>query len=372
MLTTLGRQLVLAPPACAVGSFPVPGNQLVRSQLAQDRVERAVIETKVAVAALLDPEWSHLRPRWVSVPSNDMEAGMTDIEHPLSPFQDEAASDVTDMNLVSAALEGDRAAVTALVQRHHQWIYNLAFRMVMVHEDAEDVTQDVLVKILTKLSSYDPNRGAFRTWMYRIVANHVLNMKTRGLEAHITGFDSYYAFVDQVPDHDPIDSPEAELVAEDLKIGCVMGTLLCLNRKQRLAFIIAIGLGATDALGSEILGTSRAAFRKTLSRARGKLREYMSSNCGLVNPEASCRCRKKATSFLESGAYTTDNLGFLAPNRPKMSDMTASIQERIGDDIEQRIEALHRGHPFYAGKDLVPWLDEIFQQPAGAPAHEAD
>lgn len=289
---------------------------------------------------------------------------------PINPFDPDEPSHDDDRRLVAAAADGDREALETIVRRHRPWIYNLALRMVMVPQDAEDVTQDVLVKVVTKLSTYDAEKGAFRTWLYRIVTNHVLNMKTRGYESHITGFDSYYAFVDQVPDREPDDGPESALVAEDLKISCVMGTLLCLSRSQRLAFVLAVGFGATDALGAELLGISRDAFRKTLSRARGKLRQYMTGSCGLVNPEAPCRCRKKVASFIESGAYSVDRLDYLAPNRPRMSEMTATLERRIGEGVDGRIAALHQDHPFYAGTDLVPWLDDVLELTPGRPRRQ--
>jgi RNA polymerase sigma factor (sigma-70 family) len=52
----------------------------------------------------------------------------------------------------------------------------------MLHhpQDAEDATQEILIKVLTRLSSFE-GRSSFRTWLYRIVVNHVLNMK-RGQE----------------------------------------------------------------------------------------------------------------------------------------------------------------------------------------------
>lgn len=280
-----------------------------------------------------------------------------------NPFRGEETGEASDRELAAAAVGGDRGALETLVERHQPWIYNLAFRMVLVPDEASDVTQDVLVKILTKLASYDPEKGAFRTWLYRIVTNHVLNMKTRGYEAHITGFDSYYDFVDQIPDQDPGDSPELELMAQDLKIGCVMGTLLCLDRTQRMVFILAVAFGATDAVGSEVLGMSRDAFRKNLSRARGKLRQYMTGKCGVVNPEAPCRCRKKIKTFVDSGAYTLDRLNFLSPDRPTMEAMMEEVGERFSDEVLSEYRGLFLAHPFYEGEDRVPWLRELLQGP---------
>jgi len=77
---------------------------------------------------------------------------------------------------VARAKGGDREALEALVRRHQAWIYNIALRMLYHPQDAEDATQEILIKALTRLSSFE-GRSSFRTWLYRIVVNHVLNMK---------------------------------------------------------------------------------------------------------------------------------------------------------------------------------------------------
>jgi len=280
----------------------------------------------------------------------------------VNPFKQGNELETSDHSLVADALAGDQSALEALIGRHQPWIYNLAYRMVMVREEAEDVTQEVLIKVITKLASFDPDKGAFRTWLYRIVSNHVINMKTRGHEAAIKGIESYYSFVDQVPDSDPDGSPETQLVIADLAIGCVMGTLLCLERKQRLVFILAIGFGVTDVVGGEILDMSRDAFRKALSRARGRLHEYMNGNCSLVNPEAPCRCSKKAQSFIDSGAYSADRIFFHQADSPRMKELVGEKMERYGDEVYDEYARLFREHPFYTSPDAVGWLRELIER----------
>src|SRR5262245_51534366 len=100
---------------------------------------------------------------------------MTHPPLPFSPGGEEEAA------LIAAAKAGDRDALTSLVTFHKPWIYNIALRMVWSPAEAEDVTQDILVKVLQKLSSFE-GRSAFRTWLYRLVANHVLNMKKGAVE----------------------------------------------------------------------------------------------------------------------------------------------------------------------------------------------
>jgi len=173
-----------------------------------------------------------------------------------NPFTETIDGDTTDTNLVNQAKNGDRAALEKLVLRHQAWIYNIAVRMVFQPQDAEEVTQEVLVKVITQLSTFKAE-SKFRTWLYRIVANHVLNMKRRTVETQELTFASYGAAINNTPDLDlpdpnsvPVDVP---LLVEEAKIGCTTGMLLCLDRKQRLIFTLGEILGASDTVGGDVL-----------------------------------------------------------------------------------------------------------------------
>lgn len=93
-----------------------------------------------------------------------------------NPLAERAASDPEDRELVCQAEGGHREALEQLITRHQAWIYNIVLRMVYLPQDAEDATQEILVKLMTTLSTF-VGKSSFRTWLYRIVVNHVLNMK---------------------------------------------------------------------------------------------------------------------------------------------------------------------------------------------------
>src|ERR1700756_4849302 len=191
-----------------------------------------------------------------------------------NPFVEDADCSPADAELVEQAKNGDRSALEKLVLRHQAWIYNIAVRMVFDPHDAEELTQEVLVKVITKLSTFK-GESTFRTWLYRIAANHVLNMKRRGAEARVTTFADYGAAIDGTPDldlPDPNSVPVAlPLLVEETKNGCTMGMLLCLDRQQRLIFTLGAILGASDTVGGEVLQMSAANFRQCLARARRDL-----------------------------------------------------------------------------------------------------
>src|SRR5713226_8088848 len=98
--------------------------------------------------------------------------------------------DREDQNLVLRSRSGDRNALEELIQRHQAWIYNIAVRMLFHPQDAEDATQEILVKVLTRLASFE-GRSSFRTWLYRVAFNNLLNMKRGREEQKSISFSVY-------------------------------------------------------------------------------------------------------------------------------------------------------------------------------------
>src|ERR1700730_629310 len=133
-----------------------------------------------------------------------------------NPLADNSPTDGEDQSLVARARAGDRAALEDLIQRHQRWIYNIAVRMLYHPQDAEDATQEILVKVLIRLSSFE-DRSSFRTWLYRIVVTHVLNMKRGRAEVlHASvDFAAYGAALDNTPELELAD-PKATSADTDL------------------------------------------------------------------------------------------------------------------------------------------------------------
>ncbi len=109
--------------------------------------------------------------------------------------------DHDDSTIVAAAQQGDRAALTALIERHRPWIYNIALRMMGDPGSAEDAAQDIFIKVMDRLGSFE-GRSAFRTWLYRVAFHHLLNTKrSRGEEA-VGTFEEYAAGLQAAPNLD--------------------------------------------------------------------------------------------------------------------------------------------------------------------------
>lgn len=253
-------------------------------------------------------------------------------------------------------MEGSKKDLEALILRHQSWIYNIAIRMVYDIDDAKDITQEIVIKILTKLSSFDPAKASFRTWLYRIVINHILNLKKSRYKYSFNFNDDYYSLI---PDENPDSSPESNLLIKELQISCFLGTLLCFNPRDRLIFILGAVLNVPDTVGSEVMDVSRDNFRKIVSRTKKKLFDYMNESCGLLNPENRCHCSKKINGCVKVGLLNPDKIQFHNADLNTIEEMGNSEIARIGSFWDDKFnEFIHRfqTHPFYDPEDLKDWL----------------
>jgi len=286
------------------------------------------------------------------------------MSEPSNPLVAPTADNPQDHALVDRASAGDRDALEELVRRHQPWIFNIALRMLAHPQDAEDATQEILIKALTRLGSFE-RRSRFRTWLYRIVVHHVLNMK-RGRAERRVSFGDYGQELDRTPDLDLPDpttvAPDLRLLIDEARIGCTSAMLLCLDREQRLVYVLGGILGVADAVGAELLEISRDAFRQRLSRARRDLHTFMNDKCGLVNQANPCRCARKTQAFIECGHVDPTNLLFARDRLRHVREVAPATAEALGD-LDARCAAIFREHPFPEPRDLVPVLRRLLEKP---------
>src|SRR5688572_13184281 len=83
--------------------------------------------------------------------------------------------------LVDRATGGDRDALDALLRAIQRDVYNLAVRMLGCPDDGADASQEILMKVVTSLATFR-RQSAFRTWVYRVAANHLLNVRKSRVE----------------------------------------------------------------------------------------------------------------------------------------------------------------------------------------------
>lgn len=245
--------------------------------------------------------------------------------------------------VVVRAKNGDADALDALVRALQHDIYRLALRMTAQPHDAEDATQEILIKVVTRLDSFR-GEASVRTWAYRVAIRHLLDRRKSRVEALALTFAGFGADLLEglaaAPDPDPV-------AVEEVKRGCTMAMLTCLDRDHRLAFILSDVFGVSNSEAAGLCEVSDVVYRQRLSRARRTLESFTRSYCGLVSDAAPCQCGRRVARAERLGRLRRDSPEWIAL---PAADLTAAIGE-----MEQLHDAarLMRRHPDYLAPAAV-------------------
>jgi RNA polymerase sigma factor (sigma-70 family) len=252
-------------------------------------------------------------------------------------------------DLVEQAKMGNKDVLEEIIRRVQDKIYGLALRMLYIPADAEDASQEILVKVITHLGTFR-GESRFETWVYSIASNHLLTMRKCRAESWQPTFDTcVHAIEEGAPDNanDAFIEAERNLIVEETKLACVNYLLLCLKREVRLAVILGEIFGVKSAEGARILGLTPAAYRQRLSRGKKQLMDFLVTECSLVDPRNPCRCRTLAALHLKKGHIDPKNLYFATHAcRPQLQSRSEDLLKELGQ--MERAAVLIRSHPGYA------------------------
>ncbi|MEL6850365.1 MAG: sigma-70 family RNA polymerase sigma factor [Bacteroidota bacterium] len=280
----------------------------------------------------------------------------------MNPFHHTDEQDTIDRELIKRTLEGEKKALNELIERHQPFIYNIAWKMVGDPENASDLSQEALIKIISNLGKFN-FQSSFRTWAYRIVRNHFLNDQRKSARLMASNFHDLGNALDAIPNVD-LTEEEKLIRAEETKeirLTCLSGMLLCLNKQQRMIYIIGELFKADHTVGSEIMEMSKANFRMKLSKARKDLKSFMQHKCGLVDQANPCRCHKKVTVSLEAGIIDAKNL---LQNRQEFSTFRQELEadaNYLSNDSEVKYHELHREHSFKTHFEKKNFLTQLLE-----------
>ncbi len=249
---------------------------------------------------------------------------------------------------VPRALDGDEHALEAIVRGLQDPIYGLCFRMLGPTEDARDACQEIMIRVITRLSSF---RGDSRltTWAYRIAANYLIDVKRRPQESlTFEEIDGWLGQPHQEIHASTLAHASPRMLAEETFLGCTLAMLRCLDRDHRLAFILGAILELEGPEAAQILNITPSAFRKRLSRARTRLEAFLGPRCGVVSPEAPCRCSNQVNWNVERQLIDPAHLRMV--DGGDREDALAHVRDvqHVIDSIE-----LYRRHPSPTAPDTL-------------------
>ena len=174
----------------------------------------------------------------------------------------------SDPDLIGRARDGDRDAFGRLVERHYDFIYRVAWRWAGNRADAEDIAQDVCVRLGKAIRSYRGG-GAFTTWLYAMTLNAARDLQAqdrarerqdRSLRRACAGFGRR--------GHEPAPDDPAE------RLWAAVRTL---PDKQREAVLLVYGEGLSHAAAADAMACAEATVSWHIHEAKKRLKHMMRS-----------------------------------------------------------------------------------------------
>ena len=224
--------------------------------------------------------------------------------------------------------------------------------MLWNHEDAEDATQEILIRIVTRLSQFE-FRSRVKTWAYRLAVNYILDVKKSAIERLHLGFEQFAENLVNGLEPAGADDTMHSLLIDEVKVGCSLAMLQCLDRPHRAAFVLGEIMELSGPEAAEILDVSPALFRKHLQLARESVIDFMRSHCGLVSDTAPCQCHRRVSPASVASASAAQPLQFA---RRPTSFLEARAVVRHVDEARWAREVHRTSEPRASGVDFAERL----------------
>lgn len=259
---------------------------------------------------------------------------------------------------VDAAKAGDQKALELVILEIKDWVYNLSLRMLLFPADAQDASQEILIRIVTRLSTFK-QQSQFKTWVYRVATNYLLTVKGKRAKQFAMSFEDYANQIDRGQSSNvrfAQNEGELNLLEEEVKVSCTHGLLLCLNEKSRIAYILGCILEMDSKTGAQIMEVRPENFRKLLSRARAKIKNFLNQKCGLANPSNPCRCKRKINFLAENEIIDPGNLRF-APH----TNRSIELINQIGK-LEKHLGIYQSTPQIAASEDLIINMKKLLKK----------
>lgn len=275
-------------------------------------------------------------------------------------------SDLDDLTAIALeAGRGDRAALERLCAEIIDPMYRLALRFCGNPSDAEDAAQEVMVRLVTSLSTFE-GRSRFTTWAYTVAVRQLRRTRHRRVEQSVAGPEPFGEWVDSHIADEPFEGEtlvEAAELAADVRLSCTYGMLLCLSRDQRIAYLMGDLLRFTDVEAGAITGVSPAAHRQRLSRARRVMRGLMAERCGLVRSENPCRCAKLVVPSIEGGLLDRESPQWARHRGVEIPIETDTLERAASElDLAKAAAEVYRSSPSVLAPERV-WSSLIDSMP---------
>jgi len=198
------------------------------------------------------------------------------------PNRELSAPEIDWSQMVRRCMNGDSGAWAELVRTHHRRVYGLCYRFTGNPADAEDLTQDVFLKVYSNLASFDTLRGSLQVWITTMTRNLLVDnfRRTRNLRA--TGsLDDGWEDSESLKPVDRLVSRGAsphESAAQKELAKMVQGALACVSVELREAVILRDLQDLDYKEIAQVLGIPEGTVKSRISRGRAELARLLERN----------------------------------------------------------------------------------------------
>ena len=174
--------------------------------------------------------------------------------------------DYSDIELIDLAVDGNEHAFEKLIQRHYLLVYHFSFKWCRNKEDAEEITQEVFIKLTRKLKTFK-HKSSFRTWLFRITINTVKDHSKKN------AIRKSYEFAYEA---EQINDNPGSLDEDYMKADQLYSLIDRLPDKQKAALMLVIGEGLSHGEAAKVLNCSEKTVSWRIHKARNRLKAAFS------------------------------------------------------------------------------------------------
>lgn len=174
-----------------------------------------------------------------------------------------------DDALVKQCQRGDSEAMSRLICKYQDRVYNIILKICNNSDDAAELTQDTFVKVLENITDFR-GKSSFYTWLFRVACNEAINFCRRRFKVVSQSLDSGMAPPAEMSDNDP-----ARLAQQKEVIALLTEAISRLDEDHRVVLVLRDIEQMSYNQISDVLGLELGTVKSRLSRARSMLREIL-------------------------------------------------------------------------------------------------
>lgn len=186
-----------------------------------------------------------------------------------------------DTLLINRCISGDEDAFTQIVRNHQRMVYNVAYRFLGSREEAEELAQEVFLRVYKFLGSFE-GKSSLKTWIYKITVNSALNRQQwlkRRKHYHQISLESTADTGEEMTLENKIAgagaNPESSALNDELQVK-IHSCLASLPKRLRIAIILRDIEGLSYEEISEALGINQGTVKSRIARARSAMKDALS------------------------------------------------------------------------------------------------